>query len=357
MREKLGLPADPAHRVVLTMGGGEGNGDLSSIVDALYVELCGRTVDATVVVVCGRNAELRGSLEGRDWAALRRRDRKKAERRRRSVKVADKVRKMLSSFSSAGDLRSAGADAAGADAAGADAAGADAAGADSGRASGPGAAGEPADAAAAAGAASGPGSGEKNEALVSPSRHCLDTEDVTLCGSTLLANPLCHWEFRDEKEHIISVVDKSASPPYCASGSSSSDEDDALDPPSVKVVPLGFVTNMAEYMVSADLLLTKAGPGTIAEAASLGLPVLLTSYLPGQEEGNVDFVLQNGFGAFVSDSDPEGVAQQCSKWLQDGEELAEKSRNAIKAGVPNAAEEIARFIGKSVVRWMNHFER
>ena len=37
--------------------------------------------------------------------------------------------------------------------------------------------------------------------------------------------------------------------------------------------------------------------------------------------------------------------------------LAEKSRNAIKAGVPNAAEEIARFIGKSVVRWMNHFER
>ena len=125
---------------------------------------------------------------------------------------------------------------------------------------------------------------------------------------------------------------------------------------SVQVKPLGFVTNMAEYMVGADLLISKAGPGTIAEAAALGLPVLLTSYLPGQEEGNIDFVLKNEFGAYVADSDPDGVARQCSSWLRDEEKLAEMSKKASDAGVPNAAEDIARYIGQSVIRWKVHNE-
>lgn len=44
----------------------------------------------------------------------------------------------------------------------------------------------------------------------------------------------------------------------------------------VDVVGLGFITNMPEYMVAADILVTKAGPGTIAEAAAVGLPCMLT---------------------------------------------------------------------------------
>ena len=44
----------------------------------------------------------------------------------------------------------------------------------------------------------------------------------------------------------------------------------------VNVIGLGFVSNMAEYMVGADVLVSKAGPGTIAEAASVGLPVMVT---------------------------------------------------------------------------------
>jgi 1,2-diacylglycerol 3-beta-galactosyltransferase len=47
----------------------------------------------------------------------------------------------------------------------------------------------------------------------------------------------------------------------------------------VNVVGLGFVTNMAEYMAASDILVTKAGPGTIAEAAAVGLPVFLTRYV------------------------------------------------------------------------------
>jgi len=44
----------------------------------------------------------------------------------------------------------------------------------------------------------------------------------------------------------------------------------------VDVMPLGFLTNIPEYMVAADVLVSKAGPGTIAEAAAVGLPVMMT---------------------------------------------------------------------------------
>ena len=48
---------------------------------------------------------------------------------------------------------------------------------------------------------------------------------------------------------------------------------------NVNVLGLGFVTNMADYMVASDLLVSKAGPGTIAEAAAVGLPVMITRYV------------------------------------------------------------------------------
>jgi 1,2-diacylglycerol 3-beta-galactosyltransferase len=52
----------------------------------------------------------------------------------------------------------------------------------------------------------------------------------------------------------------------------------------------GFVNNLFEWLAAADVLLTKAGPGTITEALLSGLPVVLVSKVPGQEDGNVAFV-------------------------------------------------------------------
>jgi 1,2-diacylglycerol 3-beta-galactosyltransferase len=62
---------------------------------------------------------------------------------------------------------------------------------------------------------------------------------------------------------------------------------------------LGFVTNMAEWMRASDLMVSKAGPGAIAEALCVRTPILLTSYLPGQERGNIDYVVDTGAGRYV----------------------------------------------------------
>jgi 1,2-diacylglycerol 3-beta-galactosyltransferase len=47
----------------------------------------------------------------------------------------------------------------------------------------------------------------------------------------------------------------------------------------VKVQVQGFVNNMDEWMKASDALVTKAGPGTIAEASICGLPCMLFNYL------------------------------------------------------------------------------
>ena len=72
---------------------------------------------------------------------------------------------------------------------------------------------------------------------------------------------------------------------------------ESLHHPRLRV--LGFVRNMPEWMQACDLLITKAGPGTIAEALCSRVPLLLTSHLPGQERGNVDFVVDTGAGRYV----------------------------------------------------------
>lgn len=52
--------------------------------------------------------------------------------------------------------------------------------------------------------------------------------------------------------------------------------------PNVNVVVKEFVPNVDEYMAASDCLISKAGPGTIAEAMIRGLPIILSSFLPGQ---------------------------------------------------------------------------
>lgn len=59
---------------------------------------------------------------------------------------------------------------------------------------------------------------------------------------------------------------------------------------------LGFREDVPELMRASDLLVTKAGPGTIAEASVAELPVVVYDFVPGQEEGNLDYVRKNGIG-------------------------------------------------------------
>ncbi|XP_041022642.1 monogalactosyldiacylglycerol synthase, chloroplastic-like isoform X1 [Juglans microcarpa x Juglans regia] len=107
----------------------------------------------------------------------------------------------------------------------------------------------------------------------------------------------------------------------------------------VPVQVKGFVTKMEECMGACDCIITKAGPGTIAEAMIRGLPIILNGYIAGQEVGNVPYVVENGCGKFSKS--PKEIANFVAEWFgPKAEELKAMSLNAMKLARPDAVFKI-----------------
>lgn len=101
----------------------------------------------------------------------------------------------------------------------------------------------------------------------------------------------------------------------------------------------GFVSNMEEWMGASDCIITKAGPGTIAEAMIKGLPLILNNFIAGQEVGNVPFVVDNGAGLFCRS--PKEIANIVARWFgPDDAELKLMSQNALRLARPDAVFKI-----------------
>lgn len=108
----------------------------------------------------------------------------------------------------------------------------------------------------------------------------------------------------------------------------------------------GFVREMPDFMQAADILVTKAGPGTICEAFNAGLPLMLYSRLPGQEDGNVAYVTSHAAGVWADN--PELVVSTLRLWTENPQlrlQAASASRNLAR---PQAARQIARLLAAHI---------
>jgi 1,2-diacylglycerol 3-beta-galactosyltransferase len=106
----------------------------------------------------------------------------------------------------------------------------------------------------------------------------------------------------------------------------------------------GFEDRMPMMMQAATLLVTKAGPGTIAEALNAGLPMVLYSRVPGQEDGNVAYVVTEGVGVWAPG--PARTAAAVGEWLERPDELRKAVEVARTVARPGAADEVAGIIDK-----------
>jgi 1,2-diacylglycerol 3-beta-galactosyltransferase len=104
----------------------------------------------------------------------------------------------------------------------------------------------------------------------------------------------------------------------------------------------GFTRQMADWLRCCDLVVTKAGPGTITEATCCGAPMLLTSHLPGQETGNAEVVTSAGAGQRA-----RGVRRllaEIDSLRRDPERLRAMRAASARLGQPAAATDIAVLI-------------
>ena len=108
----------------------------------------------------------------------------------------------------------------------------------------------------------------------------------------------------------------------------------------------GFVRDMPGFMQAADVIVTKAGPGTIAEALVAGLPIILYAKLPGQEDGNVDYVENRGVGVWAPE--PLKLVRTLTRWYCHPLEREKIIQKCLDAARPKASLLIARALGEKV---------
>ena len=114
----------------------------------------------------------------------------------------------------------------------------------------------------------------------------------------------------------------------------------------------GFVKEMPEFMNASDILITKAGPGTISEAFIAGLPLILYSKMPGQEDGNIGYVENQGAGIWAPN--PEKMVSSLEDWLRDPDLLSSVQMKSKQLAKPFASREIARALEKQIYSTSNH---
>jgi len=108
--------------------------------------------------------------------------------------------------------------------------------------------------------------------------------------------------------------------------------------------PYGFVNNVEVMMSAADCIITKPGGLTVSEAISKALPMILVNPIPGQEERNVDFLLNNGIASLVTKNFPldEAVYHMFTNPVR-----METVRRTISAiGHPDATERLVNFVSE-----------
>ena len=110
----------------------------------------------------------------------------------------------------------------------------------------------------------------------------------------------------------------------------------------LKFTVLGYTDRMHDWMKAADLYIGKPGGLTTAEAMSCGLPMLIYQPIPGQEERNSDYLLENG--AALKCNQLSTMAYKIDLLLGDPQRIKTMRENAGSLGHPHAAGNIINLL-------------
>ena len=137
---------------------------------------------------------------------------------------------------------------------------------------------------------------------------------------------------------VVAVCGKSASLKDSIEKAAAGREDDAV--PVVKAV--GFTNEMDELMSAADLMIGKPGGLTTSESLIKGLGWVVVNPIPGQEEKNAIYLLEQGVGLWSDNL--HTLAYKLGRLLADQRRLASMQKNALQLARPDAAQRVADFL-------------
>lgn len=105
-----------------------------------------------------------------------------------------------------------------------------------------------------------------------------------------------------------------------------------------QLFPFGFTHEVHKLLAASDLVLSKPGGLTTTECLAMGKPMLIYSSIPGQEDFNADYLLENG--AAMKAPDSSGLIWRIRQALDNPALLKTMSENALKLSKPYSARDI-----------------
>ena len=109
-----------------------------------------------------------------------------------------------------------------------------------------------------------------------------------------------------------------------------------------QVLCLGFVDNVDQLMDASDCIITKPGGLSTSEALAKNLPIIIINPIPGQEQRNTEFLLNNGVAMYVTKTCP--LDDVIFQFFFFPEKIENMKRNINLLKRPNATRDICEFI-------------
>jgi processive 1,2-diacylglycerol beta-glucosyltransferase len=109
-----------------------------------------------------------------------------------------------------------------------------------------------------------------------------------------------------------------------------------------RLLPQGFTNQVERLMACADLVITKPGGLTTSECLAMGLPMIVNSPIPGQEERNADFLLEQGVA--LKAFDDVTLEYRIQYLLDHPAKLADMRDKARALGRPDAAYKVLQTV-------------
>lgn len=109
-----------------------------------------------------------------------------------------------------------------------------------------------------------------------------------------------------------------------------------------RLFPFGFTHEVAQLMACTDLVITKPGGLTTSECLAMGVPMVVYAPVPGQEERNADYVLEQG--AALKAIDLVSLEYRIRQLLAEPQRLARMREHARRLGQPRAAQRVLEIV-------------
>lgn len=114
-------------------------------------------------------------------------------------------------------------------------------------------------------------------------------------------------------------------------------------PDGIKVLNVGFTTEIPTYMSAADVILNKCGGASTTEIINKGVPMLVTEKLVAQERCNLEYAKSKGVA--LSFKNAKELKEKLLLLMDDPEKRAEMTKNTLPLRT-DAMRELAEFILK-----------